>query len=177
MGAFSRVSRSIDRGTQYKLKLILVDIKSDTLTPVGNFAEFCLHARRVLLSDGLDPLCIGLTKTGKLQVTSTSTASREITSNATSFTIASGYLIHTSSAHEAVFAPLLALPSLLLPDDEDNLKPIPSDWEKRRVERGSRIVVPVPSTMSLVLQMPRGNLETINPRALVLEVVRQHLNS
>lgn len=40
------------------------------------------------------------------------------------------------------------------------------------MERGSRIVVAVPSAMSLVLQMPRGNLETISPRPFVLEVVR-----
>jgi len=31
--------------------------------------------------------------------------------------------------------------------------------------------------MSLVLQMPRGNLETISPRALVMEVVRQDLDT
>ena len=49
--------------------------------------------------------------------------------------------------------------------------------EKRRVERGSRIVTVVPSTMSLVLQMPRGNLETINPRPLVLEVVKSDLDA
>lgn len=49
--------------------------------------------------------------------------------------------------------------------------------EKRRVERGSRIVVAVPSTMSLVLQMPRGNLETINPRAMVMRVVRDDVDA
>jgi len=31
--------------------------------------------------------------------------------------------------------------------------------------------------MSLVLQMPRGNLETINPRPLVMEVVKQDLDA
>lgn len=44
--------------------------------------------------------------------------------------------------------------------------------EKRRIERGARIVTVVPSTMSLVLQMPRGNLETVMPRPLVMERVR-----
>lgn len=33
----------------------------------------------------------------------------------------------------------------------------------------------VPSTYSLVLQMPRGNLETIYPRALVLASIRSHI--
>jgi len=55
-------------------------------------------------------------------------------------------------------------------------KDIPPDWTIRKVERGSRIVVAVPSSMSLVLQLPRGNLETINPRPLVLEVVKQDLD-
>jgi elongator complex protein 1 len=48
-----------------------------------------------------------------------------------------------------------------------------TDWETRRVERGSLIVAACPSSMSLVLQMPRGNLETVYPRPLVLAVVRQ----
>ena len=34
----------------------------------------------------------------------------------------------------------------------------------------------VPSAMSLVLQMPRGNLETICPRPMVLDVVRDLLD-
>lgn len=46
-------------------------------------------------------------------------------------------------------------------------------WETRRVERGALAVVACPSSMSLVLQMPRGNLETIYPRPLVLAVIRR----
>lgn len=49
------------------------------------------------------------------------------------------------------------------------------DWETRRVERGALAVVACPSSMSLVLQMPRGNLETVYPRALVLAVVRRDI--
>lgn len=47
---------------------------------------------------------------------------------------------------------------------------------KRAVERGSKIVTVVPSTTNLILQMPRGNLETICPRPLVLRIVRQDLD-
>ena len=39
------------------------------------------------------------------------------------------------------------------------------------MERGARIVTAVPSNMSLVLQMPRGNLETVNPGPMVMNVV------
>jgi elongator complex protein 1 len=35
----------------------------------------------------------------------------------------------------------------------------------------------VPSAMSLVLQMPRGNLETINPRPLVMKVLKDNLDA
>ena len=55
-------------------------------------------------------------------------------------------------------------------------KPLVHDENVRRVERGSRIVTVVPHDTRLVLQMPRGNLETISPRALVLSCVRRHLD-
>lgn len=52
----------------------------------------------------------------------------------------------------------------------------PFDESIRRVERGSRIVHVVADDTKLVLQMPRGNLETIHPRALVLSAVRKALD-
>jgi len=35
----------------------------------------------------------------------------------------------------------------------------------------------IPSTFAVVLQMPRGNLETIYPRALVLAGIRQSIDN
>lgn len=55
----------------------------------------------------------------------------------------------------------------------DEAEPWELEWETRRIERGALVVVACPSSMSLVLQMPRGNLETIYPRPLVLAVVRR----
>jgi elongator complex protein 1 len=46
------------------------------------------------------------------------------------------------------------------------------DERCRNVERGSRLVTAIPTTMSIVLQMPRGNLETIFPRAMVVAGIR-----
>lgn len=37
------------------------------------------------------------------------------------------------------------------------------------------MVTAIPTRMSLVLQMPRGNLETIYPRAMVLAGIRQRI--
>jgi elongator complex protein 1 len=49
------------------------------------------------------------------------------------------------------------------------------DERTRAIERGSKIVTIMPSTHTVVLQAPRGNLETISPRALVLASVRQSI--
>ena len=69
---------------------------------------------------------------------------------------------------------LLSIFPVLQPLDQD--KPRALDEKVRRVERGSRIVTAVPHDIKLVLQMPRGNLETIFPRALVLSEVRKKLD-
>ena len=87
-----------------------------------------------------------------------------------SFTIAGNFLVWTNNTHEARLLPLSALESA------DSMPVGELTTLSRAVERGSRIVTAIPSEMSLVLQMPRGNLETINPRPLVLEVVRRDLD-
>lgn len=104
-----------------------------------------------------------------------------LANNATSFTLTPSFIVYTSSSHECHFIPVdktLQTLSTLLSDllaAGNGTSDLPTDLlqhvEKRRVERGSRIVVAIPSTMSLVLQMPRGNLETICPRPFVLEIV------
>ena len=45
---------------------------------------------------------------------------------------------------------------------------VAADATTRQVEEGARIVACAPGTTSVVLQMPRGNLETVAPKALVL---------
>ena len=71
--------------------------------------------------------------------------------------------MYTTLAHEAHFVSASLLAAVDAGADVGD--------ERRRVERGSRIVTSVPSTMSLVLQMPRGNLETVNPRPMVMATV------
>ena len=51
-----------------------------------------------------------------------------------------------------------------------------TDERCRSIERGARLITVMPSIFALVLQMPRGNLETIYPRALVLAGIRLSLN-
>jgi elongator complex protein 1 len=46
--------------------------------------------------------------------------------------------------------------------------------KSRRIEQGAKIVVV--AGINLVLQMPRGNLETIYPRALVLSKIHTFID-
>ena len=46
----------------------------------------------------------------------------------------------------------------------------------RSVERGSRLVISVPEHTQTVLQMPRGNLEVVHPRALTLHIIKKLLD-
>lgn len=70
------------------------------------------------------------------------------------------------------------LPKVMDPMDWPALlKGSSGEESMRRIEAGSEIVVCSPSSASLVLQAPRGNLETIYPRALVLASVRKALSA
>jgi hypothetical protein len=50
------------------------------------------------------------------------------------------------------------------------------DSRTRRIEAGARIVAAPPGGVDVVLQMPRGNLETVAPRFLVLPAVARALD-
>ena len=90
----------------------------------------------------------------------------------TSFIVTSSHLIYTTSNHLLKFVHLQDGEELQIPADEPE-----KDERCRSVERGARIVTVMPSTFALVLQMPRGNLETIYPRALVLAGIRYHITN
>ena len=143
-----------------------------------SFPEFCTTATGINVPlTGADmnivSLYIGLAANGKLHVVREGGSARTLANNANSFTVASGFVIYTTFAHTAQFAPLETVVGLCSASSDEPAEG--PTWETRRVERGSRIVTAVPSNMSLVLQMPRGNLETINPRPLVMAVVRQDI--
>jgi elongator complex protein 1 len=94
-----------------------------------------------------------------------------LASNVTSFTLTPEFLIYTTSAQNSYYASLPILKRMA--EGDEDVTPAEKDWETRRIERGALAVTACPSSMSLVLQMPRGNLETVYPRALVLAVVRR----
>ncbi|EMC97050.1 hypothetical protein BAUCODRAFT_46874, partial [Baudoinia panamericana UAMH 10762] len=85
----------------------------------------------------------------------------------TSYLVTDTHLIFTTSNHLVKFVHVRRDGSLEVPPDEPE-----KDERCRSIERGAKIVTVMPSTSSLVLQMPRGNLETVYPRALILSAVR-----
>lgn len=110
---------------------------------------------------------LGLTSAGRLYV-----GSKLLSPEATSFVVCGTFLIFSTNSHSARFIALSDLSH-----SEDRITDFdPTKAQARRLERGSRIVAGIASSMTLVLQMPRGNLETICPRPLVLQVVMDELD-
>uniref|UniRef100_A0A4W3IE94 Elongator complex protein 1 n=1 Tax=Callorhinchus milii TaxID=7868 RepID=A0A4W3IE94_CALMI len=97
----------------------------------------------------------------------------EVASNMTSFIVHDEFLLFTTHSHTCRCLSLkdTSLKANLVSSDSQ-----PNDETVRRVERGSRIVTVVPQDSKLILQMPRGNLETIHHRALLLAQVRKWLD-
>ncbi|XP_029845104.2 putative elongator complex protein 1 [Ixodes scapularis] len=95
-----------------------------------------------------------------------------ICDNCTSFRVHGKFLLLTTHAH-TLRCLLLDhdLPSILNGNPSASL-----DDSPRQLERGSLLVTSVLADGRVVLQLPRGNLETISPRALVLDRICEHLD-
>ncbi|KAG1835906.1 pol II transcription elongation factor [Suillus subalutaceus] len=163
--------------------MLQVHREEESYSQICSFTEYCPSSQRVGAQ-----LFVGLSTGGKVYIAIPNAESTSLASNVNSFTVASGFVIFTTTSHDVQFAPLENVVAILTSGqgngmlspngDENKTSELASQaWQKRRVERGSRIVTAVPSTMSLVLQMPRGNLETINPRPMVMEVVKGDLDA
>ncbi|KAI1766571.1 IkappaB kinase complex, IKAP component [Hypoxylon sp. FL1150] len=112
-------------------------------------------------------IAVGLSRNGHLFANS-----RLLMKNCTSFLITPAHIVVTTTNHMVKFIHLV---------DVDNLEVPPDDPEKdercRSIERGAKLVTAMPTNMSLILQMPRGNLETIYPRAMVVAGIRQLIDT
>jgi len=120
---------------------------------------------------GHSEIAFALSSSGLLSINS-----RILAKNCTSFLVTKEHLIFTTNNHLLKFVHLDALDEAEIPDIE-NLE-VPADDPEadercRSIERGARLVTAMPTNMSLVLQMPRGNTETIYPRAMVLAGIRK----
>jgi elongator complex protein 1 len=142
----------------------ILDLKSQAL--VGTLPATCPH---VEVWQGEEAsIFFGLTTGGTLHIHS-DLEKRKIT-GCTSFVVTATHLIYSTSNHLLKFVHLHDTGELAIPLDEPE-----KDERCRNIERGAKLVTVTPSAYSLVLQMPRGNLETIYPRALVLSGIRHEL--
>ncbi|NWT12489.1 ELP1 protein, partial [Vireo altiloquus] len=99
----------------------------------------------------------------------------EVASNITSFATYNEFLLVTTNSHTCQ---CFCLKNLSVKALQAGLSSAaaPSSETMRKVERGSRIVTVVPQDTKVVLQMPRGNLETVHHRALVLAQIQKWLD-
>ncbi|CCC07246.1 unnamed protein product [Sordaria macrospora k-hell] len=131
-------------------------------TVLGKFPTLLPWATYTTFEDQF--IAFGLSRNGHLYANS-----RQLVKNCTSFVVTDKHLIYTTSNHFVKFIHLTAnVDELDVPLDDPE-----TDERCRSIERGGRLVTAMPSRMSIVLQMPRGNLETIYPRAMVLAGIRQ----
>ncbi|KAL2833397.1 IKI3 family-domain-containing protein [Aspergillus cavernicola] len=119
------------------------------ITPWAQSPAVDTHwAKAALVSDD-EHVLISLSRTGGLYANKTLLAK-----NCTSFLVTPSHVLFTTSLHLLKF----------------------TDERCRSIERGSRLVTVMPTTFSVVLQAPRGNIETIYPRALVLAGIRSFID-
>lgn len=91
----------------------------------------------------------------------------------TSLKVTEGHLIITTAQHTLRFIHLNTTTFKPLIESTDAT----SDERVRQIERGSLLANVIPSKSAVVLQAPRGNLETINPRIMILQGVRKDIKS
>nr|POE52138.1 elongator complex protein 1 [Quercus suber] len=162
-----RVFCEDDRGSIHDLQS-----ESSTAAMLTSMSSLPAACPSVEIWHGTDGVTIafGLADSGILHVVSDLQQKMRIP-GCTSFLVTTTHLIYTTSQHLLKFVHLHA-GELETPADEPE-----KDERCRSVERGAKLVTVMPSAFTLVLQMPRGNLESIYPRALVLAGIRTHINN
>lgn len=140
-------------------------------THITTFPQLCQEFEVAVIKSDLDEIAlpIGITTNGKLmggeKQLATAVTSLKVTDTLLAFTTAHSEVcfVHLTSALEPEkFA--------FLQNQNDT-----ADERIRQIERGSILVSCVPSKYSVILQAPRGNLETICPRIMVLTGVRNYI--
>lgn len=132
---------------------------------IGSFPRLCSDFQ--VVSHTNDSYNVyGITDSGRLYANQ-----RQLSSSVTSMQLTTNHCLFTTAQHYLKFCHLQ-------PDVEDIVIPADDsehDERCRSIERGSLLVTTMPSRTAVVLQAPRGNLETIFPRILVLTKIRKHI--
>ncbi|KAF2025124.1 IkappaB kinase complex, IKAP component [Setomelanomma holmii] len=164
---YSRLFAQLQNGAvhEFDLSADSTDLPRHTI-PIHQTPSFAPEVRMTVVH-GQQSLAFGLTKSGVLYAND-----RILVRNCTSFALSPSHLIFTTTQHLLKFVHLVNADDLEVPLDEPQ-----KDERCRSIERGAKIVTAMPTTYSVVLQMPRGNLETVYPRALVLAAIRRSIEN
>ncbi|KAI8866080.1 IkappaB kinase complex, IKAP component, partial [Ramicandelaber brevisporus] len=138
------------------------------IRPIMTLPEPVSHLSVVPSVGGSNQISVaGQTSSGRLYLNDTL-----LSNGCTSFFVHPEFLMYTTTAHTMRLLPIKEE----LFSVKQALGHTVDDDSCRRVERGSHIVVACSVGGNVVLQMPRGNLEAITPRALILESIRHFLD-
>ncbi|ORY74826.1 IKI3 family-domain-containing protein [Protomyces lactucae-debilis] len=141
-----------------------LELYSDALTSFGAFPEPC--PRFAVSSRPEGSMAFGLSDGGKLYA-----HQRHLTSGVTSHLVLGRLLAYTTTTHLHFIHITDSTETLRLPAAES------SDERSRQIDRGSLLVCACLTADSVTLQAPRGNLETVYPRLLVLAGIRKAIDA
>lgn len=128
--------------------------------------QLCCDYETGFPSDSRTHVVFGVTSNGKLF-----SNDKQLASAVTSLKLTDAHLLYTTAQHQLKFMHLVE--PFQVPEAAGEV----SDERIRMIERGSLLVSVMPSKASVVLQAPRGNLETIFPRIMVLSGVRRDIKA
>ena len=133
-----------------------------------SMGKACNQLLLCYLSGSSDQHPIGLTSRNHLYW-----GKEQLSSNCTSYHLFNNFLLYTTSSHQLECVPLSLEIFKFLSSDHSQLK---NYIGSRKIERGAKIVTALSGKSSVLLQMPRGNLELITPRALLVHNIKQLLS-
>ncbi|KAJ2551121.1 putative elongator complex protein 1 [Coemansia sp. RSA 1933] len=154
--------------------------ETDELTAVSKLPVMCPDIDAAC-DDRTTPVVVGRSERNQLFAND-----HLISAACSSFYLRNDLLVFTTTTHLVRFIPVHSLTTAFVDEtavaasaanETTNRSGSGYDESCRRVERGSTIVLASPVDDRIVFQMPRGNLETVRPRALVLASARRSLEA
>lgn len=163
-----------------------VDVQDLKIKQIGQLAQLCYEYSVIEHADSSKRVVFGLTAGGRFYANR-----NEISSAVTSFKVTKDHLLFTTAQHQLRFVHLnndfdvykvandvlfSSSKEAVVNHNNNNEHTVTFEDERiRAIERGSLLVSVSPSHFLVVLQAPRGNLETIYPRIMVLSDIRKNI--
>ncbi|KAA0192735.1 hypothetical protein HAZT_HAZT001903 [Hyalella azteca] len=130
------------------------------------FPSRCLQLTACIVDDKI--IFLGWNERGRLFLNN-----QQLYGNCSSFLVHDDHLLLTTLNHKLLMLPLkMEVFNAVLNSCEQST----AIAGERNVERGSKLITAVPGDCEVVLQMPRGNIEIIYPRPLLVHLLRRLLD-